>query len=78
MARIALSSFLRWLIGFFDSNSDGRLTFADVSLLAAGVIFTLKMVGLIAGPDDPTLWNTYMTSIAAYSGAVKIAEIIKS
>lgn len=78
MARLAVSSFLRWLIGFFDLTHDGRLTFGDLSMLVAGFIFTLKMVGLIDGPDDPSLWVAFMVSIAGYAGVVKVAEVIKS
>lgn len=77
MARLVGSCFLRWLLSFLDVNGDNRLTFADLSVLVAGFVFTLKMVGIIAGPDDPTLWTVFMVSICSIAGITKVVEALK-
>lgn len=78
MTRITFAMIVYWLLSFVDVNNDNKLTFMDLSVLVAGVIFTLKMLGwLPAAPDDPALWTVFMVSIASLAGITKVVEALK-
>lgn len=70
--------FWRWVLSFFDVNGDSKLSFADLSVLVSGVVFTLLMLGLLpAAPTDPVLWGVFMGSIGTIAGITKLAEVMK-
>lgn len=59
-------------------SRDGRVSHSKVGVLIAGMVFTLKMLGLLDRvfpdtPDDPVLWAVFMGTVGGYAVLLKVA-----
>ncbi len=58
-------------------SRDGRISHSKVGVVIAGLVFTLKMLGVIPNmPEDPWLWVVFMGTVGGYAALLKAVRVL--